>query len=161
VHPPAQAAACGLLALLSCAEGAPLWRHVVLGYAATLCKEPAAAFFAVFLVHDVFVRRRYRYGNEPPPPTAGTAGTKAKKKKPKAAAEAAPAEAAAAVAGGGGARGGAPAWGRAVLTTALGLCVVAQRVAMNKGDGVMFDSQTNPASYAKSAAARHLTQLHY
>ena len=126
-----------LAALLSCAGGGPVWRHVLLAYAATLSKEPAAAVFAVFAVHDAFVVHRYDYFGSAVSPVKGN-------------------------------KRGAPkrsffraAWFRAAATTVLGVVVVAQRVAMNKGDDVVFDAQTNPASHAKTDLSRVLTQLHY
>ena len=130
-----------LVALLSCASGGPVWLHVALGYLATLSKEPAAAVFAVFLVHDYFVLNRYDYSGSGPA-VAPIKGNKKGKR-------------------GGTGGGGRYLWMRGALTTMFGIVCVLQRVAMNKGDDVMFDAQTNPASHAKSDISRVLTQLHY
>ena len=125
-----------LMALLSCGTGGPIWCHVALGYLATLSKEQAATVFAVFLVHDCFVLHRYDYSTDLAP-----VSIKGNKKK----------------------RGRITSypWARAAVTTMLGCVCVMQRVAMNKGDNVIFDVQTNPASHAPTDISRILTQLHY
>lgn len=124
-----------LMALLSYAVDAPIWCHMALGYLAILSKEQAATIFAVFLVYDFFALHKYDYSTTDLDALSikGKKNMRGRKDYP---------------------------WTRAAITTILGGACVMQRIAMNKGDIVTFDVQTNPASHA-DAPTRILTQLHY